>query len=236
MAKFGVPPERIVDYLALVGDSGRQCAGRRQGRAQDGGEMAHAIRHAGRRDRQRRQKSAARSARTCARRSTGCRRGRADHRQDRLRPVGAHIVDSGIAVAKGRGQGGDDRVFCAQRLQILAARTGRGVRCRAARHAPASAAAGCAADAGRCSAHAAPAPADDALRDRADRSATGPMAGDDRRRGLDVGRYRDHLAGADAGAAGRHFTVLRAGHRRLHSGRASLPGRAAAAVARIRIE
>jgi uncharacterized protein with PhoU and TrkA domain len=50
IAKFGVPPERIVDYLALVGDSAsitfRVC----MVLAQDRREMATRIRHARRAD------------------------------------------------------------------------------------------------------------------------------------------------------------------------------------------
>ena len=44
--KFGVPPERIIDYLTLIGDSRGQRARRGQGRAENRGEMAGRIRHA----------------------------------------------------------------------------------------------------------------------------------------------------------------------------------------------
>ena len=44
-AKFGVPPERIVDYLALIGDTVDNVPGRRQGRAEDGGEVDRRARH-----------------------------------------------------------------------------------------------------------------------------------------------------------------------------------------------
>ena len=60
-AKFGVPPERIVDYLTLVGDSGRQRARRREGRPEDGREVDRRARLARRRDRRRR-----RASRACA--------------------------------------------------------------------------------------------------------------------------------------------------------------------------
>ena len=73
-AKFGVPPERIVDYLDADRRLGRQHAGRREGRAEDGGEVDRRVRLARGRDRARRRRSRASSARTCARRSTGCRR------------------------------------------------------------------------------------------------------------------------------------------------------------------
>ena len=49
-AKFGVPPERIVDYLALIGDSVDNVPGRRQGRAEDGREVDRRARLARRRD------------------------------------------------------------------------------------------------------------------------------------------------------------------------------------------
>ena len=42
--KFGVPPERIVEYLALMGDSCGQHSRHSRGRAEDRGEMAHRIR------------------------------------------------------------------------------------------------------------------------------------------------------------------------------------------------
>ncbi len=46
-AKFGVPPERIVDYLTLVGDTVDNVPGVAKCRPQDRGEMAQRIRHAG---------------------------------------------------------------------------------------------------------------------------------------------------------------------------------------------
>ena len=52
----------------------RQRAGRAEGRPEDRRQVARAVRHARRRHRARRRDSAAWSARTCARRSTGCRR------------------------------------------------------------------------------------------------------------------------------------------------------------------
>ena len=52
----------------------RQRARGAEGRTEDGGEVARAVRHARRRDRARGRSSAASSARICARRSTGCRR------------------------------------------------------------------------------------------------------------------------------------------------------------------
>ena len=53
--KFGVRADQIVDYLALMGDSVDNIPGVRQMRAEDRGEVAGRIRHAGRRDRQCRQ-------------------------------------------------------------------------------------------------------------------------------------------------------------------------------------
>jgi hypothetical protein len=53
-AKFGVPPQRIVDYLTLVGRQRGQRAGRRQGRTQDGSQVAGRVRLAGRRGGRRR--------------------------------------------------------------------------------------------------------------------------------------------------------------------------------------
>ena len=75
-AKFGVPPQRIVDYLTLVGDTRGQRARRRQGRPEDGRQVAGRIRLARRRHRRRAPTSRAPSATTCARRWTGCPPGR----------------------------------------------------------------------------------------------------------------------------------------------------------------
>ena len=52
----------------------RQRAGRAEGRAEDRGEVARAVRHARRQSSRTRARFPASSARTCARRSTGCRR------------------------------------------------------------------------------------------------------------------------------------------------------------------
>jgi DNA polymerase-1 len=49
MAKFGVPPERIIDYLTLIGDTRGQRARRRQGGPQDGRQVDCRARLAGRR-------------------------------------------------------------------------------------------------------------------------------------------------------------------------------------------
>jgi DNA polymerase-1 len=43
-AKFGVPPERIVDYLALIGDTVDNVPGCQPSRPEDGGQMADAVR------------------------------------------------------------------------------------------------------------------------------------------------------------------------------------------------
>ncbi|MCK7582726.1 MAG: hypothetical protein MZV65_48980 [Chromatiales bacterium] len=40
VAKFGVPPDQIVDYLALIGDAVDNVPGVRQGRPEDGREVA----------------------------------------------------------------------------------------------------------------------------------------------------------------------------------------------------
>ena len=45
-AKFGVVPEQIVDFLALVGDSSTTCPGTHQ-RPEDRRQMARRIRHPG---------------------------------------------------------------------------------------------------------------------------------------------------------------------------------------------
>ena len=74
IAKFGVPPERIVDYLTLVGDTVDNVPGVAKVGPKTAAKWIAAVRLARRRDRKRRTRSAARSARTCARRWTGCRR------------------------------------------------------------------------------------------------------------------------------------------------------------------
>ena len=42
--KFGVPPDRIVDYLTLVGDAVDNVPGRAQGGSEDGAEVAQRLR------------------------------------------------------------------------------------------------------------------------------------------------------------------------------------------------
>ena len=74
LAKFGVPPDKIVDYLALIGDSvdnipGVDKVGRR--RPPDGSASTVARR----RDRGGRRRSRASSGRTSAASPTGCRKG-----------------------------------------------------------------------------------------------------------------------------------------------------------------
>ena len=51
--KMGVPPEKIPDFLALVGDTSDNIPGIRGRRRQDGGEPARAVRHAREPDRAR---------------------------------------------------------------------------------------------------------------------------------------------------------------------------------------
>ena len=58
LAKFDVRPDQVLDLLTLTGDAVDNVPGRRQGRAQDRGQVARAIRHA----RQRHRACAARSA------------------------------------------------------------------------------------------------------------------------------------------------------------------------------
>ena len=47
--KMGVPPEKIPDFLALVGDTSDNIPGHPRRRRQDRGEPARAVRHARRR-------------------------------------------------------------------------------------------------------------------------------------------------------------------------------------------
>ena len=75
-AKFGVPPERIVDYLTLIGDTVDNVPGVDKVGPKTAVKWLARVRLARRRDRARGARSRARSARTCARRSTGCRRAR----------------------------------------------------------------------------------------------------------------------------------------------------------------
>ena len=74
LERFGVPPERIVDFLTPDRRHCRQRARRRQGRPEDRRQVAGPVRLARRTSWRTPARSAARSARTCAPRSTGCRR------------------------------------------------------------------------------------------------------------------------------------------------------------------
>ena len=76
MAKFGVPPERIVDYLTLIGDAVDNVPGVDKVGPEDGRQVDRRARLARRRDRRAPTASRAWPATTCARRWTGCRTGR----------------------------------------------------------------------------------------------------------------------------------------------------------------
>ena len=71
--KFGVRADQIVDLLALMGDTVDNVPGVDKCGPKTAAKWLAEYEHAGRRDRQRRQDQAARSARTCARRWSGCR-------------------------------------------------------------------------------------------------------------------------------------------------------------------
>jgi hypothetical protein len=73
LAKFGVPPNRIIDYLTLIGDTVDNVPGVNKCGPKTALKWLSPARLAGRRDRQRGQ-SPARSARTCAARWSGCRK------------------------------------------------------------------------------------------------------------------------------------------------------------------
>ena len=76
VAKHGVPPERIVDYLALMGDSVDNIPGRAEGWAEDRRQVAQPIRLAGRGDRQ-------------------CGRGEGQDRREPARQLGAAAAVAG---------------------------------------------------------------------------------------------------------------------------------------------
>ena len=76
LAKFDVRADQVLDLLTLTGDSVDNVPGVAEGRAEDRGEVARAIRHARQHRRARIAKFPAWSARICAPRSTGCRKGR----------------------------------------------------------------------------------------------------------------------------------------------------------------
>ncbi len=65
-----------------------------------------------------------------------------------------------------------------------------------------------------------------------DLGAARQMAGAGERRRTDLGRHRNHLARPDDGADGRHLALGRSGQGRLHPGRAPLCRRAGTAAAR----
>ena len=105
MAKFGVPPQRIVDYLTLVGDTRGQRARGRQGRPEDGREVAGRTRLARRRHRRGRRHQGRDRRQPAQGAGLAAHRPAAGDRAHRLRPVGAGAGLAGAGRA-GAARGG----------------------------------------------------------------------------------------------------------------------------------